>query len=156
MADFNLHAPEGANKKPRRVGRGQGSGLGTTAGRGNKGQQSRSGGKSYPGFEGGQMPLYRRLPMRGFSNARFRKEWQVVNLTDVEARFEAGEIVDGASLVARRLVKKAEALVKILGEGELSKALTFQVDKVSASARAKIEKAGGKVETPSAGGATGA
>jgi large subunit ribosomal protein L15 len=156
MADFNLHAPVGANKKPRRVGRGQSSGLGTTAGRGNKGQQSRSGGKAYPGFEGGQMPLYRRLPMRGFSNARFRKEWQVVNLSDIEARFEAGEVVDGASLLARRLVKKAEALVKILGEGELSKALTFQVDKVSASARAKIEKAGGKVETPTAGGATGA
>lgn len=156
MADFNLHAPAGANKKPRRVGRGQSSGLGTTAGRGNKGQQSRSGGKTYPGFEGGQMPLYRRLPMRGFSNALFRKEWQIVNLSDIEARFSAGEIVDGASLKAKRLVKKAEALVKILGEGELSKALTFQVDKVSASARAKIEKAGGKVETPSAGAATGA
>jgi large subunit ribosomal protein L15 len=156
MADFNLHAPVGANKKPRRVGRGQSSGLGTTAGRGNKGQQSRSGGKTYPGFEGGQMPLYRRLPSRGFSNARFRKEWQVVNLSDVDAKFAAGEVVDGSSLVARRLVKKAEGLVKILGEGELSKALTFQVDKVSASARAKIEKAGGKVETPSAGGATGA
>ncbi len=156
MADFNLHAPEGANKKPRRVGRGQGSGLGTTAGRGNKGQQSRSGGKTYPGFEGGQMPLYRRLPMRGFSNARFRKDWQVVNLADIDAKFAAGEVVDGASLMAKRLVKKAEGLVKILGEGELSKALTFQVDKVSASARAKIEKAGGKVETPSAGAATGA
>ncbi len=156
MADFNLHAPAGANKKPRRVGRGQGSGLGTTAGRGNKGQQSRSGGKTYPGFEGGQMPLYRRLPMRGFSNARFRKDWQVVNLADIEAKFSAGEVVDGAALMAKRLVKKAEGLVKILGEGELSKALTFQVDKVSASARAKIEKAGGKVETPSAGSATGA
>lgn len=152
MADFNLHAPAGANKKPRRVGRGQSSGLGTTAGRGNKGQQSRSGGKTYPGFEGGQMPLYRRLPMRGFSNARFRKDWQVVNLSDIEAKYASGEVVDGASLLAKRLVKKAEGLVKILGEGELSKALTFQVDKVSASARAKIEKAGGKVETPSAGG----
>jgi len=156
MADFNLHAPEGANRKPRRVGRGQGSGLGTTAGKGNKGQQSRSGGKTYPGFEGGQMPLYRRLPMRGFSNAPFRKEWQVVNLADIDAKFAAGEVVDGASLLAKRLVKKAEGLVKILGDGELSKALTFQVDKVSASARAKIEKAGGKVETPSAGAATGA
>jgi large subunit ribosomal protein L15 len=152
MADFNLHAPAGANKKPRRVGRGQSSGLGTTAGRGNKGQQSRSGGKTYPGFEGGQMPLYRRLPMRGFSNARFRKDWQVVNLSDIEVKYASGEIVDGASLVAKRLIKKAEGLVKILGEGELSKALTFQVDKVSASARAKIEKAGGKVETPSEGG----
>jgi large subunit ribosomal protein L15 len=154
MADFNLHAPVGANRKPRRVGRGQGSGLGTTAGKGNKGQQSRSGGKTYPGFEGGQMPLYRRLPHRGFSNTSFKKEWQVVNLTQVEAKYAAGEIVDGVSLKARGLVKKAEALVKILGDGDVSKALTFQVDKVSASAKAKIEKAGGKVETPSGDGAS--
>jgi len=149
MSDFNLHAPEGATKNRRRVGRGQGSGLGTTAGRGNKGQQSRSGGKTYPGFEGGQMPLYRRLPHRGFSNTMFRKEWRVVNLSQIEDRFEAGEVVDGVSLMAKRLVKKAEGLVKILGMGCLTKALTFQVDAVSASARAKIEKAGGKVETPS-------
>jgi len=150
MADFNLHAPEGATKKRRRVGRGQGSGLGTTAGRGNKGQQSRSGGKTYPGFEGGQMPLYRRLPHRGFTNI-FRKEWQVVNLDQIEAKYTAGEIVDGASLLAKRLVKHSEGLVKILAKGEVTKALTFQVDKVSASAKAKIEKAGGKVETPPSG-----
>jgi large subunit ribosomal protein L15 len=156
MADFNLHAPAGANHKPRRVGRGQSSGLGTTAGRGNKGQQSRSGGKTYPGFEGGQMPLYRRLPSRGFSNAKFRKEWQVVNLQDIDGKFSAGEVVDGASLKVKGLVKKAEGLIKILGEGALSKALTFHVDKVSASAKAKIEKAGGAVETPSAGAAKGA
>ena len=147
MSDFDLHAPDGANRKPRRIGRGQGSGLGTTAGKGNKGQQSRSGGKTYPGFEGGQMPLYRRLPMRGFTNI-FRKEWQIVNLDDVEGKFEAGEVVDGASLLAKGLVKKSEGLIKILGRGELAKALTFQVDAVSESARAKIEKAGGKVETP--------
>ncbi len=149
MSDFNLHAPEGAAKKRRRVGRGQGSGLGTTAGKGNKGQQSRSGGKTYPGFEGGQMPLYRRLPGRGFSNAIFRKEWQIVNLEQVEGKFSAGDVVDGPSLVAKGLVKKAEGLVKVLGGGELTVSLTFQVDAVSASARAKIEKAGGKVETPS-------
>lgn len=153
MADFNLHAPVGATKKRRRIGRGQGSGLGTTAGKGNKGQQSRSGGKTYPGFEGGQMPLYRRLPHRGFTNTSFKKEWQVVNLSQVEAKYAAGEIVDGPSLVAKRLVKRADILVKVLGDGEVTKALTFQVDKVSASAKAKIEKAGGKVETPS-GGAT--
>jgi large subunit ribosomal protein L15 len=146
MADFNLHAPEGATKKRRRVGRGQGSGLGTTAGKGNKGQQSRSGGKTYPGFEGGQMPLYRRLPHRGFKNTMFRKEWQVVNLRDLEVKFEAGETVDGVSLRAKGLVKKAEGLVKILGDGELSKALTVSVDKVSAQALEKIQKAGGKVE----------
>jgi len=149
MADFNLHAPEGATKKPRRVGRGQGSGLGTTAGKGNKGQQSRSGGKTYPGFEGGQMPLYRRLPHRGFSNTSFKKDWQIVNLEQVEAKFSAGEVVDGASLKAKGLVKKADGLVKVLGDGRLTKALTFRVDKASASAKAKIEQAGGVVETPS-------
>jgi large subunit ribosomal protein L15 len=149
MADFNLHAPEGATKKRRRVGRGQSSGLGTTAGRGNKGQQSRSGGKTYPGFEGGQMPLYRRLPHRGFTNTSFKKVWQIVNLEQLDAKYAAGEIVDGASLMQKRLVKKSEALIKILGEGSITKALTFQVDKVSASAKAKIEKAGGTVETPS-------
>ena len=149
MPDFNLHAPEGATKRKRIVGRGQGSGLGGTAGKGNKGQQSRSGGKTYPGFEGGQMPLYRRLPSRGFSNTTFKKEWQIVNLGQIESAFAAGELVDGASLFAKGLVKKAEKLVKILADGELTKALNFSVDKVSAGARAKIEKAGGKVETPS-------
>ena len=154
MADFNLHAPEGATKKRRRVGRGQSSGLGTTAGRGNKGQQSRSGGKTYPGFEGGQMPLYRRLPHRGFTNKSFKKDWQVVNLEQVDAKFAAGEIVDGVALKAKRLVKKAEGLIKVLGDGSLSKALTFQVDKVSASAKAKIEQAGVTVETPSGASAS--
>jgi large subunit ribosomal protein L15 len=157
MPDFNLRAPEGSKTRKRIVGRGQGSGLGGTAGKGNKGQQSRSGGKTYPGFEGGQMPLYRRIPHRGFSNTSFKKEWQIVNLEQVEAKFQAGELVDGASLQARGLVKKAESPVKVLADGELTKALSFQVDKVSASAKAKIEKAGGKVETPSdsAAGADG-
>ena len=145
MSDFQLHAPEGATHRKKIVGRGQGSGLGTTAGKGNKGQQSRSGGKTYPGFEGGQMPLYRRLPHRGFKNI-FRKEWQVVNLDDIEQHFKAGETVDGASLTACGLVKKADRLVKILGNGDITKALTFSVDKVSASAKEKILKAGGKVE----------
>jgi large subunit ribosomal protein L15 len=154
MADYNLHAPAGATTKRRRVGRGQGSGLGTTAGRGNKGQQSRSGGKTYPGFEGGQMPLYRRLPHRGFDNSMFRKDWQIVNLDRVEAKYAAGEVVDGPSLVAKGLIKKAEGLVKILGDGNVTKALVFQVDKVSAQAKAKIEKAGGKVETPADGKTT--
>ena len=149
MSDFNLHAPEGSHKRKRIVGRGQGSGLGTTAGKGNKGQQSRSGGKTYPGFEGGQMPLYRRIPHRGFTNI-FRKEWQVVNLRDLDTKFEANETVDGASLVARGLVRKADGLVKVLGMGDITKALVVSVDKVSASAKDKIEKAGGKVETPAA------
>lgn len=150
MSDFNLHAPAGANKKKRVLGRGQGSGLGTTAGKGNKGQKSRSGGKSYPGFEGGQMPLYRRLPHRGFSNDLFKKEWQIVNLRQLEEKFEAGETVDGPALYARGLVRKADAPIKILGEGKISKAFKVSVDKISASAREKLEKAGGSVETPSA------
>jgi large subunit ribosomal protein L15 len=150
MSDYQLHAPEGATKRKRIVGRGQGSGLGTTAGKGNKGQQSRSGGKTYPGFEGGQMPLYRRLPHRGFTNI-FRKEWQVVNLCDLEVKFNAGETVDGESLAARGLVKRADRMVKVLGNGELTKALTVVVQKVSASAKAKIEKAGGTVTEQAAG-----
>jgi len=106
MADFDLHVPEGARKKKRIIGRGTSSGSGRTAGRGNKGQQSRSGGKTYPGFEGGQMPLYRRLPSRGFSNYPFRKEYQIVNLHDIDGKFQAGETVDVVSLFAKGLVKK--------------------------------------------------
>ena len=150
MSDYQLHAPEGANKKKRIVGRGQGSGLGTTAGKGNKGQQSRSGGKTYPGFEGGQMPLYRRLPMRGFSNYPFRKEWQIVNVADLEAKYKAGEKVDAVSLLLKGLVKKPEGLIKVLGKGSISIALEVSVDAVSAGAKTKIEAAGGKVETPTA------
>ena len=148
MSDYQLHAPEGANKKKRIVGRGQGSGLGTTAGKGNKGQQSRSGGKTYPGFEGGQMPLYRRLPMRGFSNYPFRKEWQIVNVADLEAKYKAGEKVDAVSLLLKGVVKKPEGLIKVLGKGSISIALEVSVDAVSAGAKTKIEAAGGKVETP--------
>jgi large subunit ribosomal protein L15 len=145
MSDFQLHAPVGATKKKRIVGRGQGSGRGTTAGKGNKGQQSRSGGKTYPGFEGGQMPLYRRLPHRGFFSL-FRKEWQIVNLEAIESHYNAGEAVNAESLAKLGLIKKAEGLVKILADGSLTKSLTFVVDKVSASALDKIQKAGGKVE----------
>ncbi|GAB1454771.1 MAG: 50S ribosomal protein L15 [Spirochaetia bacterium] len=148
MSDFNLHPPVGATHRKKIVGRGTGSGLGTTSGKGNKGQQARSGGKTYPGFEGGQMPLYRRLAHRGFSNKNFRIDFQIVNLGEIENRFEAGEIVDGVSLAIKGLVRKAEKPVKILGNGALTKALSFVVDKVSTSAKAKIEAAGGKVETP--------
>ena len=147
MSDFNLHPPAGATHRKKIVGRGQASGLGTTAGKGNKGQQARSGGKTYPGFEGGQMPLYRRLAHRGFSNAAFKVEWQIVNLRDLESRYQAGETVDAESLLLKGLARKPELPVKVLGDGELTKALTFVVDKVSASAREKIEKAGGKIET---------
>jgi large subunit ribosomal protein L15 len=144
MSDFNLYAPEGANKKKRIVGRGSSSGRGTTAGRGNKGQQSRSGGKVYVGFEGGQMPLYRRIAKRGFSNYLFRKDYEVFNLSEIETRYAAGETVSAETLIAKGLLKKV-SLVKVLGDGEITKKLTVSVDKVSASAKAKIEKAGGTV-----------
>lgn len=144
MHDFDLHAPAGANKRKRIVGRGQGSGRGTTAGRGNKGQKSRSGGKTYAGFEGGQMPLYRRLAHRGFSNYPFRKEYQTVNLEQIEKSFEAAGTVDTAALIKKGLIKKSLP-VKILGNGDLSKKLSFKVAAVSASAKEKIEKAGGEI-----------
>ena len=142
--DFNLHAPVGANKRKRIVGRGQGSGRGTTAGKGHKGQKARSGGKTYVGFEGGQMPLYRRLARRGFSNAVFKKEWQIVNLGEIEKRYEAGETVDLVSLRKKGLIKGKEP-VKVLAMGNFSKKLSFSVAAVSASAKEKIEKIGGAV-----------
>ncbi|HOF11805.1 MAG TPA: 50S ribosomal protein L15 [Treponemataceae bacterium] len=145
MSDFTLKAPVGANKAKKIVGRGSGSGLGTTAGRGNKGQQSRSGGGTYVGFEGGQMPLYRRIAIRGFSNYPFKKEYALFNLRDLEAKYENGETVSKETLIKKGLLKKAGILVKVLGDGELTKKLTVNVDKVSASAKEKIEKIGGTV-----------
>jgi large subunit ribosomal protein L15 len=151
MQDFNLHAPEGANKRKRIIGRGQGSGRGTTAGKGTKGQQARSGGKTYVGFEGGQMPLYRRLAHRGFSNYPFKKVFQVVNLGEIEKRYTDGETVDLGTLILKGLIKKA-APVKILGDGEFTKKLNFKIEALSASAKEKIEKAGGSVVTAAQGG----
>ncbi len=147
MADYNpiLSAPAGANKKDRRVGRGSSSGRGTTAGRGNKGQQSRSGGKTYIGFEGGQMPLYRRIAHRGFSNYPFKKEYAVFNLTEIEEKYSDGETVSKETLTAKGLLKKSVSLVKVLGNGEITKKVTIDVDKISASAKEKVEKAGGSV-----------
>ena len=144
MAEYNpiLSAPQGANKKPKRVGRGSSSGLGTTAGKGNKGQQSRSGGKTYVGFEGGQMPLYRRIARKGFSNYPFKKEYVCINVDLLCAKFEDGATVDKASLAKKGFIStKGAALVKILG-----KKLNVIVDKVSETAKAKIEKAGGSVK----------
>jgi len=145
MSDFVLHAPKGANKKKRIVGRGSSSGRGTTAGKGNKGQQSRSGGKVYVGFEGGQMPLYRRIARRGFSNYWFKKEYAVVNLAELDAKYSEGETVNKESLVLKGIVGKSEKLIKVLGNGNISKKLDVSVDKISSSAKEKIEKAGGKV-----------
>ena len=147
MADFTLRAPEGANKKPKRVGRGSSSGLGTTAGKGNKGQQSRSGkGTPYVGFEGGQMPLYRRIAQRGFSNSPFKKEFAIINLVDLEAKYADGETVNRTSLKEKGLVGKIVDGIKVLGNGEISKKLTVEVEKIAASAKEKIEKAGGSVK----------
>jgi large subunit ribosomal protein L15 len=146
MHDFDLHAPKGANRKKRILGRGRGSGRGTSSGKGTKGQQARSGGKTYVGFEGGQMPLYRRVAQRGFSNYPFKKDYQVVNLAAIEQRFENGETVDRASLVSKGLAK-GPMPIKILGNGVLNKKLTVTIPALSASAKEKIEKAGGAVKT---------
>ena len=148
MAEYNpiLSAPQGANKKPKRVGRGSSSGLGTTAGKGNKGQQSRSGGKTYVGFEGGQMPLYRRIARKGFSNYPFKKEYVCINLGQLEAKFADGETVNKESLIKKGFISaKTASLVKVLANGEITKKLTIEVDKISESAKAKVEKAGGTV-----------
>jgi large subunit ribosomal protein L15 len=139
----DLKPPAGSRQAPKRVGRGVGSGLGKTCGRGHKGQGSRAGGKKGPGFEGGQMPLQRRIPKRGFTNI-FKKEYAVVNLRDLSA-FEAGSVVDVHALRVAGLVKK-EGAVKVLGQGELTHALTLKVTAISKSARQKIEAAGGSVE----------
>lgn len=144
----DLRPAEGSKKNRKRVGRGGGSGTGKTSGRGLNGQKSRAGGGKGVGFEGGQTPLARRLPkLPGFRNIN-RIEYTPVNVSRLELKFEAGEIVDGESLVAKGIIKKATEPVKVLGDGEITKALTVKVDKVSASAQAKIEAAGGKVELP--------
>ena len=142
----NLRAPEGATHKKKRLGRGQGSGLGKTSGRGNKGQKSRSGYSRKRGFEGGQMPLHRRLPKRGFTNI-FKREWAEVNLSRLEEVFEAGTVVTPEALVEKGLVRKTlKGSIAVLGKGDLSKSLTISAHRFSESAKKKIESAGGKVE----------
>lgn len=145
---MNLHdlKPTPGSRKPRkRVGRGDSSGLGRTAGRGEKGQKSRSGSSIRPHFEGGQIPLFRRLPKRGF-NSPDHKVYALVNLGDVDKNFEANEVVDFASLKAKGLVGKKQMDLKVLATGEVSKALTFKANKFSEAAKAKIEAAGGVCE----------
>ncbi|MBN2223156.1 MAG: 50S ribosomal protein L15 [Deltaproteobacteria bacterium] len=142
--DLNsLKPPKGAVKDKKRIGRGEGS-WGKTAGKGHKGQKARSSPAIRPGFEGGQMPLARRLPKRGFTNI-FKKDYAVLNLRDLE-KLEVNGVVDIPALVAAKRVKKAKAGVKILGVGELTKALTVKAHKFSAAAKQKIEAGGGKVE----------
>ena len=140
----NLKAPRGSSQSRKRVGRGQASGLGKTAGRGGKGQKARTGNMHFEGFEGGQMPLQRRLPKFGFQNPA-RKEFVPVNLVDL-ARFDAGSVVDLEALKRVGLVRQELDGVKILGDGELDRALTVRAHRFSKSAREKIEKAGGKAE----------
>ncbi len=142
-----LKAPRGASKKKSILGRGRSSGSGKTSGKGHKGQKARSGGGVRLGFEGGQMPLYRRVAARGFSNHPFKTEYVVINVSSLEKVYTDGETVNHGTLMQKGLVKKSEILVKILGEGELKKKLEVAVPAVSASAREKIEKAGGKVVT---------
>src|SRR5437660_2879750 len=140
----NLRAPKGATHKKKRVGRGPGTGLGKTAGRGEKGQKSRSGYSAKIGFEGGQMPLHRRLPKRGFTNI-FKKRWLEVSLAALDRGFEANEEVTPQVLHDRGIIKKARHDVVVLGTGELSKPLRVSAHRFTKSARAKIEKAGGAV-----------
>lgn len=134
----------GSTTAPKRLGRGVGSGLGKTSGKGHKGAKARSGGGKGPGFEGGQMPLYRRIPKSGFTNI-FAKEFATINLSELE-RFEDGTTVTVALLKQRGLVKQIKDGVKVLGGGELTKKLTVQVDRFTASAKEKIEALGGKAE----------
>ena len=144
MKLHELKPAEGSRKGIKRVGRGVASGWGKTAGRGNKGHKARSGGQTSPGFEGGQMPLQRRVPKRGFANV-FRKRIAIVNVRDL-ARFESGSVVDRAALVKIGLVKGDWDGVKLLAQGEITVPLTVRLSLVSESAKAKIEGAGGKVE----------
>lgn len=147
----DLRPAPGAKKLRKRVGRGPGSGHGKTSTKGQKGQKSRSGGGKPPGFEGGQMPLYRRLPKRGFVPFGGKTEYAVVNLAGL-GRFAAGSVVDPDALVTARLIKRSDrARVKLLGEGEIEHALTVRVHRASESAKAKIEARGGRIELLSKG-----
>ncbi len=145
MRLHDLKPNPGAVKRRKRIGCGESSGHGKTSCKGHKGQKARAGKGIRPGFEGGQMPLFRRLPKKGFSNAAFKTVYEVVNLGSLETAFEDGATVNEETLRAKGLVNRTCDGVKILGDGELTRKLTVQVDKVSRAAREKIEKAGGSV-----------
>ncbi|MFH0812351.1 MAG: 50S ribosomal protein L15 [Pseudomonadota bacterium] len=144
MKLHDLKSINGSQKKPKRVGRGSGSGHGKTSGRGNKGSNARSGGGKAPGFEGGQMPLKRRLPKRGFTN-QFKKHFALVNVRDLE-RFNDKTVIDPSVLLNARLIKNVYDGVKVLGKGEITKPLTVKAHRISGQAKEKIERAGGHVE----------
>ena len=145
MKLHELSPNEGSVKASFRKGRGAGSGNGKTAGKGHKGQNARSGGGVRPGFEGGQLPLYRKLPKRGFNNARFAKQYTVINVA-VLNKFNDGDVVDSAALLKARIIDTVACGIKVLGEGELTKKLTVKAKVFSASAKEKIEAVGGKTE----------
>ena len=145
MKLHELSPAEGSTKEAWRKGRGPGSGNGKTAGKGHKGQNARSGGGVRPGFEGGQLPLYRKLPKRGFNN-RFATEYAIVNVADLEAKFNDGETVTLEALLERKVIRKAFDGLKVLGNGQLTKKLNVEAAIFSASAKEKIEAAGGKAE----------
>ena len=145
MKLHELSPAEGSVKERFRKGRGAGSGNGKTAGKGHKGQNARSGGGVRPGFEGGQLPLYRKLPKRGFNNYRFAKQYAIVNVQSLNV-FNDGEVIDCATLLAAGIIAKAYDGVKVLGEGEITKKLTVKAAVFSASAKEKIEAVGGKTE----------
>jgi large subunit ribosomal protein L15 len=147
MRLHTLSNVQGAVRRRKRVGCGEGGGHGKTCGRGGKGQTARSGGSIRPGFEGGQMPLYRKLPQRGFNNHNFRTAVAVVNVGDLARLDAAVTEVDAAALIAAGLVRADSTLVKVLGDGEISRALKVTAARFSASAKAKIEKAGGQAVT---------
>jgi len=144
MKLHELHPAEGSTASQKRLGRGAGSGLGKTSGKGHKGAKARSGGGKRPGFEGGQMPLYRRVPKRGFNNV-FGTEYAEVNVERLEC-FEDGAVVDASALLEKKIIRKELDGVKVLGCGELTKKLTVKAAKFSASAKEKIEAVGGKAE----------
>ena len=144
MKLHDLKPAVGATTAPKRLGRGTGSGLGKTSGKGHKGAKARSGGGKGPGFEGGQIPLMRRIPKRGFTN-KFRTEYVAINVDRLDI-FEDGQVVTPVELIEMGIIKKIEDGVKIMGNGDLTKKLTVQANKFSASAKEKIEAAGGKAE----------
>ena len=145
MKLHELSPQEGSVKEGFRKGRGAGSGNGKTAGKGHKGQNARSGGGVRPGFEGGQLPLYRKLPKRGFNNYRFAAKYAVINVQDLN-KFNDGDVVDCEALLASRIINKCFDGIKVLGEGELTKKLTVKASVFSASAKEKIEAVGGTAE----------
>ena len=145
MKLHELSPQEGSTKANFRKGRGPGSGNGKTAGKGHKGQNARSGGGVRPGFEGGQLPLYRKLPKRGFKNFLFKKNYTIINVQSLN-KFDDGDVVDNAALLVKGIINNANDGVKVLGEGELTKKLTVKAAVFSAAAKEKIEAAGGKTE----------